>query len=60
MIAIIQDISIEKTFFIEEWIDADEDKSPFTKYIDNRVPAPCIPFSSLPQIYNIAKFLAFT
>jgi hypothetical protein len=48
MIAIIQDISIEKTFFIKEWIDANKDKSPFTKYIDNRVPAPCIPFSSLP------------
>jgi hypothetical protein len=35
MIAIVQDMSMEKAFLVEEWIDADDHKHPFTKYINN-------------------------
>jgi len=59
MIAIVQDTSIEKTFLIEEWIYPDEKECPFTKYIDNRIPAPCVPFLSSPRVHEIAEFLAF-
>lgn len=59
MIAIVQETSTEKAFLIEEWIDTDEKDYPFTKYIDNRVPAPCNPFSSPPRVHSIADFLSF-
>lgn len=49
--------SKEKSFLIEEWIDASED--PFLKYINNSMAVSCVPGNAAPHIHERAEFLCF-
>ena len=59
MVAIVQETSSEKAFLVEEWIDSCETDYPFLKYIDNRLPSPCVSDIAPSNSHNIAAFLAF-
>jgi hypothetical protein len=47
----------QKTFLIEEWIDTS--KAPFTKYINNGLPVPCVSPNAPAEVLNTANFLCF-
>lgn len=46
-----------KYFLVEEWIDTA--KAPFTKYINNGLPVPCVPRDASVEVRNTADFLCF-
>lgn len=59
MIAIVQDLNIEKAFLVEEWINVNDDEQPFVKYINNRFPQSSLSHLAPPKAHKIADFLIF-
>jgi len=57
MITIVKDS--EKVWLIEEWLDIDNHKRPFAKYIDNHFVNPCIPEMVPPKAWETTDFLVF-
>ena len=60
MIVIIEGLEKEKVWLVEEWLDVDNSKHPFTKYIDNRFASPCLPEMAPLKAHQTAAFLVFT
>ena len=59
MIAIVEGSEKEKVWLVEEWLDVDDSKRPFTKYIDNRFASPCLPETAPLKAHQTAAFLVF-
>ena len=57
MIAIVH--GAEKVFLVEEWIHTDEGNCQFIKYINNRLPTPCVPPLAPSSAFSRAEFLVF-
>jgi hypothetical protein len=57
MIAIVQ--NPEKAYLVEEWIDTEYDKVPFTKYINNNSAESLVPSSAPEAAHDTANFLVF-
>jgi hypothetical protein len=59
MIAIVEGLEKEKVWLVEEWLNVDDSKCPFTKYIDNCFASPCLPETAPLKAHQTAPFLVF-
>jgi hypothetical protein len=59
MIAIIEGSEKEKVWLVEEWLNIDNSKCLFTKYINNRFASLCLPEMAPLKAHQTAAFLVF-